>query len=174
MPISRGGGTLTDTQKKRFQRRLSHYFKDHKYRNGVDSKKIAKQLGYDSITRFYGLESENIPFPKFINALDFLASLANIDNMRVGEFVSYLEGDVERFKGDQPADLGRNLHEWERTIIEAFDAISMLVRKDFIELCKEVEKDGKKKLQVLLQIVNILKNKDVKALESLRDGLQAF
>ncbi len=162
---------LIELQKKKFQRRLSRFFKEFKYRNGLLSKDVAEILGYTA-PKFYEMESDRKPHGRFINSLDFLASIASLENMGLSEFVNYLEGKEDRFEGEESSVLNRKLYAWEKTVLEAFDPLSVMVRKEFVELCKDAAGEGKAKLEVLLELVNVLKGKDIESLRSLCDALQ--
>lgn len=172
MPRNKGGGVLTETQKNQFQRRLSHFFRDHRYRNDLEPKDVAKKLRYDSVARYSTLESENIPYPRFVTSLDFLASIAALEGMCVSDFVSYLEG---KQADDQPRLAGRNLAKWEQVLLDAFAPIAIGVRREFANFCKEtVNSRDKKKLEMIIEIANILHGKDEKAIEALRNALEAL
>lgn len=162
--------SLTDHQKKKFQRRLSHYFADFRYRNNLLSKDVAEILGYTP-PKFYEMESEKKPHGRFINCLDFLATLAALESKSVSEFVSYLEGKQDRFE-NEGTELNRGLFSWEKLLLEAFDPISIVMRKEFLEICKESVAEGKEKLESLIELVNTLKDKDANTIKSLTEVLQ--
>ena len=162
--------SLTEPQKKKFQRRLHHYFKDHKYRTNLLSKEVAELLGYQP-HKFSELESEWKPHSRFLNSLDFLAGLASLENMSVSEFVRYLEGKQDRYDDPDATDSKRKLQPWEKTVLEAIDPLSIGVRKDFVDFCKTSTTEGKEKLEVLVEILNVLKDKDKDALTNI---LEAF
>lgn len=163
--------SLTDQQKKKFQRRLSHYFRDFRYRNDLLSKDVAKILGYTP-EKFYDLESEWKLHGRFLNSLDFLSTLASLENKSVTEFVSYLEGKQDRSESEGGPDLNRTLYAWEKLLLEAFDPMSIVIRKEFIDICKESVADGKEKLESLIELANALKDKDAKAIKALTETLQ--
>ncbi|MCB9229696.1 MAG: hypothetical protein H6618_08805 [Deltaproteobacteria bacterium] len=170
MPRNKGGGVLTDSQKKKFQGRLAHFFRDHRYRNHLEPKDVAHKLGYASVARYSTLESENIPYPRFVTSLDFLSSIAALEGMCVGDFVCYLEGKQE---SDRPRSAGRALTKWEQALLDAFAPVSIGIRRAFTNFCKEtVESRDKKKLEMILEIANILHGKDEKAVEALLNALQ--
>lgn len=162
--------SLTELQKKKFQRRLHHYFKDHKYRNNLLSKELAEVLGYQP-HKFSELESDWKPHSRFLNSLDFLAGLASLENMSVSEFVRYLEGKQDGSDDQDATEAKRRLQPWEKVVLEAIDPLSIGVRKEFVEFCKTSITEGKEKLEVLVEILNLLKDKDTTALTNM---LEAF
>ena len=64
------------------------------------------------------------------------------------------------------------IHDWQKTMLEAFDPLAMKVRGPFAELCKQSLRDGKRKLEALIEVVNLLKGKDAEAIEGIRDILK--
>jgi hypothetical protein len=162
---------LTDHQKKKYQQKLSHFLKGIKYRNGLLSKELAEIMGYTA-PKFYEMESDSKPHGRFINSLDFLSSIASLENMSLTDFAGYLEGKQDRFEDEEASELNRKLYSWEKTVLEAMDPLSMIVRREFVEFCKESTAEGKTKLEVLLEVVNLLKEKDLEAIKSLRDTLK--
>ncbi len=159
---------LTEHQQLKFQRRLSHYLKDYEYKNNVYAKDVAEKIDI-SPQKFSYIKSDKIPYPKFVNSLDYLAKLANLKQMSVAEFVKYLEGDQDT---DEEIESERKRSNWEKLLIASFEPLTSKNRLKLIELCKESLRDGKRKLEALIEIINVLQNKDVEAIESLRDSLK--
>ncbi len=157
---------LTDHEMMKFQRRLSSYLRDYGYKNDIQDKEIATKVDI-SPQKFSYLKSEKKPYPKFINSLDHLARLARLEQMTLSEFVEYLEG-----KRDKKEEDGKKFYDWQKSLLEAFEPLTIKIRSAFIDLCKQSAREGKRKLELLLDIVNILKDKDVNAIESFRDALK--
>ena len=158
---------LTGPEKLKFQRRLSHYLNDYEYKNNVPAKELAEMIDI-SPQKFSYVKSDKTPYGKFINSLDYLAKLGNLKNLSVSQFVEYLEGhDLEVEEGGRV-----KTSEWERTLINAFEPLTSKARTRFHEICKRSLRDGKRKLEALMDVVNILQDKDVEAIEAFRDGLK--
>ncbi len=165
--------SLTDQQKKKFQRRLSHFFRDYRYRNGLMSKDVAKILGYTP-PKFYDLESESRPHGRFINSLDFLATIAALESKTLSEFVAYLEGKQDRFEEEEGTDLIRKLYAWEKALLEAFDPLSTVIRKEFVEFCKKSSTEGKEKLELMIELMNELQSKDDNTIKTLLETVRGL
>ena len=161
---------LTDFQRRRYQKRLSHYFKEIKHRNGLQSKDLADSLGYTP-PKFSLLESDTKPHGRFINSLDFLAGIASLENMSLFDFISYLEGKADRFLDEKPGDLNRPLYTWEKKMLEAFDVISIKTRREFVDICQNVPKEGKERLELLVKVINALKDKNIDGISSLLETI---
>ncbi len=159
---------LTEHQQLKFQRRLSSYLKDYEYRNNVQAKDVAKKIDISS-QKFSYVKSDKVPYPKFINALDYLAKLGNLKQMSVTEFVEYLDGaDPDQIEGK----IDTKISDWEQTILSALEPLTSKSRGRFLDLCKQSLRTGKRKLEALIDIVNILQDKEVEAIESVRDTLK--
>ncbi len=159
---------LTEHQQLKFQRRLSSYLKDYEYRNNIQAKEVAKKIDISS-QKFSYVKSDKVPYPKFINAVDYLAKLGNLKQMSVTEFVEYLEGvNPEEVEGESEPKLS----DWQRTILASFEPLTTKSRGRFFELCKQSLRTGKRKLEALIDIVNILQDRDIEAIESVRDTLK--
>lgn len=158
---------LTEAEQLKFQKRLSHYLNDYEYKNNVSAKKVAELIDI-SPQKFSYVKSDKTPYGKFINGLDYLAKLGNLKNLSVSQFVEYLEGQDREVEEEG----GVKVSEWERTLINAFEPLTSKARTRFHEICKRSLRDGKRKLAALIDIVNTLQDKDVEAVEALRDALK--
>lgn len=165
--FDRGG--LTEKEKKLYQRRLSHYLKDYRYRNDLKAADVAETFGY-ATPKYISLESELIPHGRFTNSLDFLAALGALTGMSLSQFITHLDPKYKPLKSDEDKSL---LYSWENDILHTFNTIALSVRKEFADNCKKNALDGREKMQALIRIVNILFESDLKALEGLEDFLMA-
>ena len=159
---------LTEHQQLKYQRRLSSYLKDYEYKNNLQAKDVAEKIDI-SPQKFSYVKSDKKPYGKFINALDYMAKLGNLEEMSIGEFVEYLEGKRDKDEHDKAA--GNKIYGWQRDLLQAFEPLTVKIRSEFVDLCKQSSKQGKRKMEALLAIVNILKDKDIEAIESLRETL---
>lgn len=157
---------LTEHQQLKFQRRLSHYLNDYQYRNKIPAKEVAEKIDI-SPQKFSYVKSEKVPYPRFINCLDYLAKLGNLKQMSVTEFVEYLEG-----RGRDEDETEVKVSEWNKTLIESFEPLTSKTRIRFLELCKKSLRDGKRRMEALIDIANILQDKDIEAIETFRDALK--
>lgn len=158
---------LTEHQQLKFQRRLSHYLNDYEYKNKVQAKEVAEKIDI-SPQKFSYVKSDKVPYPRFINSLDYLAKLGDLKQMSVTEFVEYLEGRDK----DNGEDVEVKPSQWNKTMIEAFEPLTSSTRVQFLELCKKSLRDGKRKMEALIEVVNILHHKNTESIEALRDALK--
>lgn len=106
-------GALTEYEKNQSQRRLSHFLKDHRDRNKLKASDVAEKIGY-AIPKYIDLESETRPHGRFVNSLDFLAAIANLDSKSIVAFVAYLFPSQSR--ADSKAD---EQCTWHQSVVEA-------------------------------------------------------
>lgn len=143
---------LTDTQKKKYQRRLSHFFRDIKYRHSLQSKDLAEALEYTP-QKFSVLESETKPHGRFTNSLEFLYSIASLDELSLSEFIFFIDGDTSRFKGVN-SNLKRQMQEWEKEIVRSFSTLPLKTLRNFIDIvCKDSSTSNNLKLEKLIGLV---------------------
>lgn len=139
--------TYNEKQKKAFQRRLANFFKKYKDKNDILSKDLGKSLGYASAGRFSELEHDYIPHPRFINSLEFLDSIASLEeNKSLWEFIRYLEGkSSEESKESTDKD----------DISLFMEKIPLKLRKRVRKVCSEANEDpkAKKRLQAMLELL---------------------
>lgn len=152
----------------KYQRRLSSYLYDYEYRHKVTAKEVAEKIGISS-QKFSYVKSETKPYGRFINSIDLFTRLANLENMSVVEFFEYIEG--QREKDNAPSQTSK-VYNWQKILINAFEPIKTAIRIPFIDFCKKSAHEGKEKLELLLEIVNILQTKDYEAIKSFRDLLK--
>ena len=84
--------------------------------------------------------------------------------MSVAEFVEYLEETTTWSL--------RPLTEWQKTVFDAFEPLTSKTRTAFLGVCKQSIRDGKRKLEALIEIANTLHDKDAETIESVRDTLK--
>ena len=160
---------LTEHQMLKYQRRLSSFLKDHEYKHNRQMKEVAEQFDM-APQKFSLVKSSSKPYTRFVNSLDLLARFARLENMSIGEFVAYLEGENK----EEPGDAKRKLYSWEKTIIDAFEPITAMARGKFLELCKESQREGKRKLEAMIELNNLLADRDAEAIEHLRDAVRGM
>ena len=84
---------LTEIQKEKFQQRLSGFLRSLRYRKEWKAKDAAKKLDLDP-SRYSKLEHPSIPYPKFITAIEFLLSIAQLEKgVTLTKLVDRLESD---------------------------------------------------------------------------------
>ena len=158
---------LTEHQIMKYQRRLASFLRDYEYRTRLSAKEVAEQLKVHP-GKLSNMKSDAKPFSRFVFSLDFLARIAALQKLTVSEFAAYLDGGND----EEEASGKRKMYSWEKAIVEAFEPVNALLRGKFVELCKDSQREGKEKLEVLIEIVAILQKKDASALALLRDGLR--
>lgn len=158
--------TLTETQKKKYQRRLSHFFKDLKYKNSLQSKDIAEELEYTP-QKFSALESESKPHGRFINSLEFLHTIACLDDLTLSEFVFFIDGDTSRFNGVENG-MKREIRGWEKELIRSFSLIPLKILRNFIDnICVEAANLNSIKFSQMVEILLEMQKIDEKGIASL-------
>lgn len=128
---------------------------------------MSKNLGYAS-SRYSRLESENIPYERFISSLEFLKMLAEVKKMSLSEFVLYLEGND--FKSNE------TLSKTDKSIINLFENISSRIMRNFLKVASTENKKEKESLESILNLYLKLKNKklsekSISALDQIIDEL---
>lgn len=155
---------LSDEQKVRMQQKLAYFLKKYRSRRGLQSKEMAEKLGYTP-TRYGQLESDSKPHPRFIGAINFLASIFSLEQgLTLTEFVNYLDGQSKRVEGDGKT-LKRSLLKWELAVLKGLDPVDRQIRKKFLHTCSESSRSikGKELLEAKLELLNSLDdaNKEV-------------
>lgn len=161
---------FTNEQKLQFQRKLSYFLKKIRMKRNMQSKEMAEHLGYTP-TRYGQLESETTPHPRFIGAINFLASIFTLeDGMNLTEFTNFLEGDSSRVGRDNV--LKRKLLKWEKSLLKAFDPIDRKIREEFVEECAL----GKphEVLEEKIAIINELNSLNLKDLKRLKKVISSL
>lgn len=154
---------LTEDQKEKYGRRLSHYLEDYCHRFKVTHAKAAEQLGL-STNKFTQLKSGGEQ-GRFLSSLDYLQSIASLTGMPVEEFVTYLRGT------SAPKPTGKR-YNWQDKIYKGLEHASISIRRRFADICLQLGTQDSDKLEQLLRIVNALSEKDAEALESLADAVE--
>lgn len=157
---------LTDHEKIKFQRRLSSYLRDYEYKNNIMAKDVAKYLDI-SQNRYSHIKSDNSPYEKFINCIDYLVKFANLEGLSISEFMDYLEGKRDKEEAKQV-----KFTLWQKTLLDSFEQLTTKSRSPFIELCRDSQREGKKKLEALIELVGLLKNKDFETISLLKSTLE--
>ena len=160
-------GGLTEKEKTLYQRRLSHYLKDYRYRHELKAADVAETMGY-AVPKYSDLESEVRPHGRFINSLDFLAAIASLNEMSIADFLAYLE---PRSK-PQAKEEQKQLYTWEKDLLEFMGAIAIGTRKEFVQKCKECLANGQEKIEAIIRVANLLADKDLKGIEALEKTLK--
>lgn len=160
---------LTEHQQLKYQRRLSSYLKDHEYRNNLKTKELAQKINISPEKMCY-VKSETKPYGKFINSIDYLAKLADLEQMSVIDFMNYLEGQKDKDVHEEHDE--KKVFKWQKALIRAFEPISIKIRNTFLKVCDDSGKEGKEKLETLIEINSILAKKDLKALKLLKQTLE--
>jgi len=134
-PESSNKSYLTEEQKNHYQKRISHFLKGHRMRHNLTGEELAKIMGL-SIATFRALEGKK-PVGRMINSIEFLASLYSHENMSLSEFCIYLDKTTQGSLSDD-LKLERKLFPWEKYILDAFEVVSMLYRREFIHICAQL------------------------------------
>ena len=80
-----------------YQQKLANYLKNYRVCKGLRSKELGRRLGY-SEAKYSSLESDKKPYQKFINVLQYIYSLADLEGMSISEFILMIEGCPKKNK----------------------------------------------------------------------------
>ena len=124
------------------QRRLSHYLKSYRAKQQLSPAIAAKQLGY-ALSRYYKLESESVPYERFISSVRFLHRLAELNHLSFTSFCNYLEHGLV-------PDSVQSVSTWKTKIVATFDQINTRVLRRFIQHASVQSKEDKEDLETVL------------------------
>lgn len=153
---------LTEDEKDRFTRRLSHYLEDHLHKNKITHAQAAEKLGI-SPNKFSQLKS-GIEQGRFLTSLDYIKSLAKLENMPITEFISFLDGDK--------AESSSKLYSWQDKIYRALEHMGIGVRKKFADGLLAGSRDSNERAELMCRAAVAMGRLDKKALESLVEGFE--
>jgi transcriptional regulator with XRE-family HTH domain len=144
-----------------YQRRLANYLRGYRLRQDISSKDMAAKLGYAS-SNYSRLESETIPFDRFISSIEFLKMLADIEGLTFSEFACYLEG--------AKAEGGRS-QKWKAKLVDIFENIGSKTMRSFLAVANTDSKREKEELEMALDLYNCVKSGNLSS-ETLNSLLQ--
>ncbi|MBP6219021.1 MAG: helix-turn-helix transcriptional regulator [Oligoflexales bacterium] len=130
--------------KKILQKKLSFFLRNHREKNNLSSKEMAYNLGYDP-SRYCKIESESLPYDRFINSIGLLKTFANLEGMSLSEFALFLDGESMSYQE-------QSYRKWEHKILNTFRKIKMNTRRDFLNLLGKMDKREKEILESCLNI----------------------
>ncbi len=140
---------LENTWHLTYQRRLSNYLRTFRFRNNISSKGMAVKLDYAS-SRYSRLESESIPFDRFISSVDFLKTLADIEGLSFSEFATMLEGSQGKEKNKSS--------KWKSKLVDIFENIGSKTMRGFLAVANTDSKQEKEELELAIELYVRLKN----------------
>lgn len=155
---------LAEFEARKYQERLSHYLKSYRTKFGFTHSKMAKILGYSSDNHYKTFEAPSIN-NRAVKALDFLAGFGKLSDMNLWDFLTYLK--------NPPVSQRSHLFPWEKSTIEAFSKLDIIIRRNFTnKICEAALKDdnSKNRLERLLRMVIYcfsMSDKDFSALEQI-------
>lgn len=147
---------LSEDEKERLGRHLTYYLEDYTYKNGITHNEAAKILGISS-NKFSQLKSGGEQ-GRFLSSLDYLKALADLDNMTLNEFLSYLEGE-----NSAPP---KRQYGWQEKIYNALENVSITIRKKFADSMAKKGKDSDR-AELICRLVTASDKLDSKSLEPL-------
>ncbi len=160
---------LKDKEKLRFQEKLAHFLRSHRYQTGLQQKDVAQKLGYTP-SRYSELESSDVPASRYIRALEFLYTLCSVNNTPLTDFVQFLEGNSSRT--DAKGNLVRSLTVNEQKTLNLLDQMPAGTSADFVKLVNILLK--KSKIRPMLNLMVSLQNVDVEDLEKIQEAIKVF
>ena len=153
---------LSPDEKEKFSRRLSHYLEDHTYKNRITHAEAAKKMGI-SQNKFSQLKS-GVEQGRFMTSLDYLKSLAQLENMHLPEFISYLDGNESQTPDKK--------YDWQDKIYRALEHIGIPARKRFADAMINTSRESGDKVELLCRALSAMSKMDVKALEGFVNGFE--
>lgn len=155
--------SLTKTQKKNLQRRLSHFLRHHQQKNDLLLKDVAKKLDYTP-PKFADLCRSDKPHGRFISSLDFLKSLADLEKLSIGQLVTFLE------EGEQQ---NTERTDKDELLIKAFKVLKASHRKElneFLNKSNRVNTQERELFRELLEVLMILiKKNDLSKVKAIKE-----
>ena len=82
---------INNTQAAFFQKKLANFLKNHRIGEDVKSKDMADYLGYTP-QKYSQMESDRKPYDRFVNTMDYLTLIANLEDLTVTELMAKIEG----------------------------------------------------------------------------------
>lgn len=167
---------LSEQEKMKLQQLLSHYIKkyemEYKKANALSSPAVSQDMAeYLNIglPRYYEVRGSSKPTPKLITAISYLQSLANLRDMPITEFVSYLLDENPRF--DHEGNLKENLENWENIVLQACDSLNLKTRKRFVEICNKGRRQTKY-FETFVSLVADLEELDIDVMDQVTKALK--
>ena len=167
---------LSEQEKLKLQQLLSHYIKkyemEYKQANDLSSPMVSQNMSeYLNIglPRYYEVRGATKPTPKLITAISYLQSLANLRDMPITDFVSYLLDENPRF--DHQGNLKEGLENWENTVLQAFDGLNLKTRKRFVEICSKGRRQTKY-FESFMSLVADLEELDIDVMDQVTKALK--
>src|SRR3989338_8021996 len=143
---------LTEEEKEKYSRRLSHYLEDYCFKNEITHYQAAEKLGI-SANKFSQLKSGGEQ-GRFLTSLDYLKSLAALDGMTVPEFLIYLDG-----KSNQDSKIR---YSWQDKIYKALEPIGISTRKKFAEACLMATSESTERTELMCRLATAVARKNLK------------
>lgn len=146
---------VTKDQALVYQSRLSNLLRNYRLKNRLQSKEMAEYLGY-AASRYCALESDKIPYDRFINSIDFIENLAQIEHTSISEFMEYLSGEDLKTR--------RTPNNNEMKLIEIFHQISTKSKNSFIESMSSLQSlEDRETLETVLKWSQLVKEGKISA-----------
>lgn len=133
------------------QKKLSFFLRKYREKNNISSKEMAYRLGYTP-SRYCKIESETIPYERFINSIQILRTFAELEDMTIHDFISYIDGEF-------PKKRLETIRTWEGEIVDTFRKLKMNLRRDFIEALPITTRKEKLLLEKALELFLTIKKK---------------
>lgn len=153
---------LTADEKDRYSRRLTHFLEDHIHKNKLTHAQVAEKVGL-SPNRFTKLKS-GIEQGRFLSSLDFIKSIAQLENMSLTEFTAFLDGEKSNASG--------KLYSWQDKIYRALEHMGIGVRRKFSDSLLSGAKESNERAELMCRLASAASNMDKKALKSLVEGYE--
>jgi hypothetical protein len=156
---------LTDAKKERMQRKLSRFIRGVFHKKQKQFKEAA--ISFDMTpSRFSKLIHPYKPYPPFINAIEYLYSLASIEkNLTLSEFIDRI--DEKSKQKEKKESSFRQLKNWEILILEAFESVNSEYLEEIQNVFKNT-KSRKKNLESIIKLWMCLKDVESKKIDNFR------
>lgn len=144
-------------KKIRYQQKLARYLKDFRYQNKLLSKEVANILGY-SAPKYTSMESDLVPYDRFINAIEFLLKFASLRKFSLAEFICYIDGNAKI------AVHNGKLKKWESKVLIMLDRMSASSRNQLLSILDN-DIDDLEEVIDLVHSLSYMKGGDIKKLK---------
>jgi transcriptional regulator with XRE-family HTH domain len=148
--------------KESVQNKLHHYLVRYRTSTEKTQSQLASEMGY-SLSAFRTFERQFSEDNRVVNAIEILKQFADLENLEVGEFATYLLSGSK-----QPQSSSKALRRWEIELLEALrhtdqsvrrawsETIMRFPRKDLNMLLDAQTQIGRIKEKIVLSSLSIL------------------
>lgn len=155
---------LSEKEKTKIGQRLGQYLEEYITNNNLSVTQAAENLGI-SPNKFSGLKG-GFHNGRLLTSLDYLKSLAKLEDWELYEFIAYLESKNLNAVKEQS-------YTWDEQIYKALENISLTTRKKFCDKLQELhKKKEKERIELMCRISTSVASINIEALRLLVEGIE--